>query len=129
MRRDRNDEKWQECKRQVYELDKSQCLMCECMTVAESLAFAKSNPGATYIIDPAHYRPVSLRPDIMYDVNNVFCVCRAHHERLDNCKNPITGDFCTSNITESFWQRIIAKRKENLEKPVKDLPEFFDDLN
>lgn len=129
MRRDKDDEKWQECKRIVYELDNSQCLMCQCMTVAESIAFANSNPMNTSKIDPAHYKPVSLRPDIMYDPNNVFCVCRAHHDRLDNCKNPITGDFCTKAVTESFWQRIIKKREENQNKKVKELPTFFDDLN
>lgn len=128
MRRDKNDEKWQECKQIVYDLDKSQCLLCQCMTVAESIAFTNSGPIITSKIDPAHYKPVSLRPDIMYDPDNVFCICRAHHERLDNCKNPITNEHCSKDVTESFWQRIIAKRKENQNKNVKELPMFFDDI-
>lgn len=127
-RRGKDDELWQECKRQVYEIDQSQCLLCQCMTVAEGITFAKSNPYNTAKIDPAHHLPVSQRPDIMYDVNNVFCICREHHNRLDNCRHPITGEVCNSEVTESYWQRIIAKRKENLEGgPRVDLPEFFDE--
>ena len=128
MRRDANDEQWQECKRQVYEMDKSQCLLCQCMTVAESIQFNNSNPFNTSKIDPAHYKAVSQRMDLMYDPNNVFCLCRCHHNRMDTSRNPITDEHCTSEVTESFWQRIIAKRKENLEGPKKaEIFDFFFD--
>lgn len=126
MRRDKNDEEWQECKKKVYEMDKSQCLLCQCMTVQESLLFEKSKPFNTSQIDPAHYKAVSQDIKLMYDPNNVFCVCREHHNRLDRGFNPITNEHCTSDVTESFWQRIIQKRKDNLEGKNKvDIPDFF----
>lgn len=117
MRRDKNDKQWQDCKKEVYKRDKSSCLLCECLSVAENIKFQESNPEfSTYIIDPAHHLPVSLHPELMYNPDNVFCLCRCHHERLDHCRNPVTGEICTSEVTEEFWQRIINKRKENLEK-------------
>ena len=48
------------------------------------------------------------------------------HERLDHGRDPVTGEYCTPDVTEKYWQRIIAKRKENLSKTDNvDLPEFF----
>lgn len=129
MRRDAKDKKWQDCKKQVYEMDKSQCLLCQCMTVAEAIQFKNSNPINTSRIDPAHYKAVSLRMDLMYDPQNVFCICREHHNRLDRNRNPITNELCTPEVTESFWQRIINKRKENLsttDKDIKLIDFFFD---
>lgn len=129
MRRDKNDEKWQEAKRRCYELDKSQCLLCQCMTVKEVILFEKNESGfSTSKIDPAHHLPVSLRPDLMYNADeNIFCLCRAHHEALDHGRDPITGDFCTPDVTEKYWQRIIAKRKENLGQSTVELPSLFYD--
>lgn len=127
MRRDKNDKKWQETKRRCYELDNSQCLLCQCMTVQEAMIFEKNKSGfSTSKIDPAHHYPVSLRPDLMYNADeNVFCLCRSHHEALDHGRDPITGDFCTPDVTEKYWQRIIAKRKENLGQKTVDLPDLF----
>lgn len=118
MRRDKNDSKWQACKQEVFKLDKGSCLLCENLSVAENIRFQKSIIpfGTLGVIDPAHHLPVSKRPDIMYDVNNVFSLCRCHHERLDNGKNPITGDFCSQEDTEYWWQRIIKQRESNLEE-------------
>ena len=126
MRRDKNDEKWQECKRIVYNLDQSRCLLCKCLSVKEAMIFRNSNPEwSTTTIDPAHHYPVSLRPDLMYDPNNVFCLCRAHHERIDHTRDPITGDFCDSKRTEYWWSRIIQERNKNTNKV--ELPTFYDD--
>ena len=116
MRRDKNDEKWQAAKKRCFELDKKRCLLCQCMTVKESLIYKQNLSGFSIItIDPAHHYPVSLRPDLMYNADeNIFCLCRAHHEALDHMRDPITGDFCSPDVTENYWQRIIQQRKENL---------------
>lgn len=130
MRRDKNDVQWQNCKDIVFNLDKSQCLLCQCLTVSESIVFQKSNPENVLKIDPAHYKAVSQRQDLMYDPNNVYCLCRSHHERMDNNRHPITNETCTKEVTESFWQRVIAKRQENVHgKKLEKLPEFFYDLD
>lgn len=128
MRRDKNDEKWQAAKQRCFELDKNQCLLCQCLTVKEALLFEQNQDGfSTSKIDPAHYKPVSLRPDLIYDAdNNIYSLCRRMHERLDHGRDPVTGEYCTPDATEKYWQRIIAKRKENLSKTDNvDLPEFF----
>lgn len=117
MRRDKNDIKWQECKKAVFEMDKKQCLLCQCLSIPESIRFQQSIPDTpTSIIDPAHRVAVSKNIKLMYDPNNVFSICRCHHERLDNCKNPITGKPCSSEDIEYWWNRILKKRKENLEE-------------
>lgn len=129
-RRGADDEEWQECKRKVQELDKGVCLLCSAMTVAESIVFNNSKPYNTVKMDPAHHIAVSQRTDIMYDPNNVFTLCREHHNRLDQGRNPITGDFCKKEETEKYWQRIIAKRNENVNgTPEVQLPEFFEDFD
>lgn len=131
MRRDKNDEQWQATKSRCYELDNGQCLLCQCMTLKELEIFRSNLSGfSTSKIDPAHHYPVSLRPDLMYDADtNVFCLCRAHHEALDHGRDPVTGDYCTPDVTEKYWQRIIAQRERNLHKSKTELPDFFyDDL-
>lgn len=126
-RRDKNDERWQECKRKVFELDKGQCLLCQCLTIKEAKIFAENLSGfSTTKIDPAHYRPVSQNIELMYDPNNVFSLCRSMHEALDHGRDPVTNKYCTPDVTEQYWQRIIAKRKENLNQTETHLPEFFD---
>ena len=132
MRRDKNDLKWQDCKNRVYEIDKNQCLLCQSLSVAEDLAYKESVKDQLVInkIDPAHHLPVSLRPDIMYKVSNVFCLCRTHHTRLDSNQNPITGKYCSSEETKYWWSRIIKQReKNNNPEQLADLPTFeYDEL-
>lgn len=130
MRRDKNDQKWQDCKRKVLEMDNNKCLLCECLTIPEAIRFQKSNPEfSTYTIDPAHHIAVSRSIKSMYDPNNVFSICRCHHERLDHSKNPITGKPCNSEETEYWWKRIIKKREENLKgKSIKYFEFYYDQI-
>lgn len=128
MRRDKNDIKWQECKQKVKEMDKGRCLLCQSLSIQEALLFKKNLEGySTTIIDPAHHLPVSQNIKLMYDPNNVFSLCRQMHERIDHNKDPITGNSCSSEIIESYWQRIIKQREKNLDtqKNKINLPSFF----
>ena len=130
-RRDSNDEKWQECKKEVFRLDGGRCCLCKCMTVKEKLDFEKSMEGEmdqTTIIDPAHYKSVSTNTDIMYDPNNVFCLCRTMHNRIDYMKDPYTGKPIDLETQEKYWQRIIATRKEKDKKVNLEDNFFYDDI-
>jgi hypothetical protein len=116
-RRSKDDEKWQAVKEQVQKLDKCQCLLCMNLSATEMKQFENSIRNfSTHIIDPAHYKAVSQRPDLIYDVNNIYSLCRQMHERIDHCMDPVTGDFCDSQRTEYWWQRIIEQRRQNLEQ-------------
>ena len=131
MRRDKNDTKWQDCKRQVFEIDNHQCLLCQSLTVVENLEYQKSLQNTSVIqkVDPAHHLAVSTHPNLIYDVSNVFTLCRTMHNRLDSNQNPITGEYCSSEEIEMYWQRVINQRDKNLSKSSEkvQLPEFFFD--
>lgn len=130
MRRDKNDEAWQACKKVVYQLDGNMCCLCKCMTFAEQAkqqAFFKKqgSTGNLSTIDPAHHIPVSSDISIMYDPNNVYCMCRWHHHNLDNLMNPFDQSPMTQEEAEAYWQRAMNTRyKDEIEKP---LPGFFYD--
>lgn len=123
MRRDANDIHWQVCKQKVFELDGHRCCLCKCATAAEMIAFKKSMEGEmdqTKIIDPAHYKSVSTNVGIMYDPNNVFCICRTMHNRIDYMKDPYTAKPIDLETREWYWQRIIATRNKPKHPPVED---------
>lgn len=133
MRRDKNDIKWQECKKEVYKLDNCQCCLCKVMTVSEFLTQKqyverRSLSINTSTIDPAHHLAVSQRPDLMYDVNNVYCLCRYHHDSLDNCRNPFNQDQITKEEVEQYWSRIIQTRQKPGNETVKIDSSFYEPL-
>lgn len=129
MRRDANDLEWQACKKKVFELDDGRCCLCKCMTAKEALLFEKSLQGEinqTKIIDPAHYKSVSTNTDIMYDPNNVFCLCRTMHNRIDYMKDPYSGKPINLEEREAYWQRIINTRKAPKTAEIEDM--FYEPL-
>lgn len=131
MRRDKNDIAWQECKKQVFEKDQSTCCLCKVMTTAEyqlqkSYIQSKQVFANITTIDPAHHLAVSQRPDLMYDVDNVYCLCRWHHDNLDRNKNPFDQEPITNECVEQFWSRIVESRKEKESAKLNDF--FYDEL-
>lgn len=106
MRRDKNDEKWQAVKKVVKKRDKNICQICKCLTRVEA---EKSNkdalPITLNVIDPAHIYPVSLYPEIMYEANNIMCLCRHHHSLIDNYKDPVDGNSIDENQVFYWWWR------------------------
>lgn len=133
MRRDSSDIQWQQCKKKVFELDGYRCCLCKCATVKELMQFKKSMEGEldqTKIIDPAHYKSVSTHTQNMYDPNNVFCLCRTMHNRIDYVKDPYTGQPITLAQREEYWQRIIKTRQKNgIKKESVEDSFFYEELD
>jgi 5-methylcytosine-specific restriction endonuclease McrA len=129
MRRDKNDEQWQEVKRKVFEIDKGQCLLCQDLTASEMELWKQSGTDgfSTTKTDPAHHHPVSLYAELMYDVDNLYTLCRCHHERLDYMMHPLTGKHIQQDEVERWWQRIINRRKINQSEHNVELPEMYYD--
>lgn len=106
MRRDKNDEKWQSVKKTVKKRDKNICQICRCLTGDEAIKSRKDAVLITFsIIDPAHIYPVSKYPEIMYEADNIMCLCRHHHSLIDNYKDPITGENIDENKVFYWWWR------------------------
>ena len=113
MRRDLDDEQWQETKRKVHQIDCETCCCCKVLSPGEIFAFGKTRMmgGSTKQLDCAHRHPVSTHADEAYDVNNVFLLCREHHYRIDHFLNPVTGEFIEDEEHEKWWDRIARSRR------------------
>lgn len=105
-RRSKEDEQWQETRRQCKLRDRNMCVICKMLTPGEHMLFMKSHPAFLQTIDIAHIESVSGHIEKVYDVNNVVCLCRCHHSRLDAYQNPITGKRMSAEEHEEWWKRI-----------------------
>jgi hypothetical protein len=115
MRRDKNDEQWQECKRKVIARDKNKCQLIAHLTTPEYNTLNRNAPRHLLsILDPAHCIAVSEDPTIMYDVSNVWTVNRYSHENLDNLCSPIDGHRITKEEQEIWWRRIKGLLRKSL---------------
>lgn len=128
-RRGSDDLEWQKAKKKVRELDNNSCCICKCLTYAEAIQMQDSchGNGNFETIDPAHHYPVSIRPDLVYNTDEIYCLCRFHHDRIDNYRDPVTNEIIGKEKHEEWWDRIKATRNpSDLGIGVKELPEFFD---
>lgn len=106
MRRDSNDKKWQEVKDKVKARDKVD-RMLKVITPVEYKVLKTKAGYLLNTLDPAHYLPVSGRPDLCYKSYNIVLLNRYSHECLDSYKNPITGESITKEEVKLWWERIL----------------------
>jgi|GEM_PF-5564299 len=104
-RRSSDDEQWKKVKEIVYTRDRNRCRLTGVLKLGE-LKEALKNTRGPNIIDPAHYKPVSIYPEYTYNSKNVVCLSRKFHRSLDNLINPLTGKPMTKNEQEYWWWRI-----------------------
>lgn len=105
-RRGEDDEQYWEFNKKIRERDKNMCVLCRILTPGEYFQFLKSNPLMIGIIDVAHIIPVGNDPAKYINMDNAVCLCRCHHQRLDNYQDPITGKNCKKSDHEKWWERI-----------------------
>lgn len=111
MRRDSNDLEWRKVKEVVKDRDKNICRLVRILSISDTF-FLKKNAGSLlYTVDAAHYRPVSERPDLIYNPNNIVCLNRYSHSNLDDCKDPIDGHSISADDVERWWRRILRGNK------------------
>lgn len=115
MKRGYDDEQWQNVKDFIYRRDSGECQFLRKLTLAETFLLKKSLTNFSLLkeLDPAHVFPVSLYPELCYNVENVVLLSRPFHERLDNHCSPVTGEPVTEEELASFWKRIIGEQRYN----------------
>lgn len=104
--------------KQVDERDKYQCVFWNNFLTLEQKNFIIHTFHYEYvqlfkIIDHAHLEGIGRNTELKYDVNNIICLSRLFHTRIDNYLDPITN----KPITEQERQKYINMFK----KYVRDL--------
>ena len=107
MRRDSNDTEWKKVKDIVSKRDNNICRLLKVLSYKEALILKKNAGPFLNKLDHAHFIPVSQNSDIMYDENNICLLNRYSHSNLDSSKNPITGEYITSDQVRLWWIRIL----------------------
>lgn len=111
-RRDSTDERWIETKDVVHKRDQGRCRLLRVISAREALILKKKAGAQLSKIDAAHFLPVSARPDLCYDPNNICSLNRYSHEMLDSYKDPITGGSISKEEVLEWWLRIIGTNKQ-----------------
>lgn len=111
-RRGTDDEEWQETKRLAHIRDKNMCVLCRLLTPSEYNKFMMSRPIMLGIIEVAHIKAVAGHVELVYDIDNVVCMCHAMHDRLDRMQDPITGKNINKSTRDEWWERIKTGRDE-----------------
>ncbi len=107
MRRDQNDGRWSRVKEGIRSRDGGICRLLSVLTYKEALFLKKKAGPMLGVLDPAHYLPVSKRPDLCYDPYNIVLLNRYSHECLDDFRNPVTGAHITAKEVNKWWVRIL----------------------
>jgi hypothetical protein len=106
-RRSSNDPKWNQLRERLRRRDTS-CRLSQCLTIAEA---SQIKIGREHC-DCAHMFSASSFPELIYNDRNVYRICRSMHRRLDEFKDPVTGDFIDENHHWWWWYRIVHKSTE-----------------
>jgi hypothetical protein len=107
MRRDSNDEQWQEVKKLVFARDTC-CRLVKVLTAREFLVLQRNAGFMLSRFDPAHVFGVGPYPKLVYDPENIVRLNRYSHECLDTMKSPIDGTCITKEEKRAWWERIIG---------------------
>jgi len=64
-------------------------------------------------IDHAHIFPRSTHPHLKYDVDNIVLLSRLFHSRLDEFRDPITGEYIGKVMAGKWWCFILGSPQFN----------------
>lgn len=126
-RRSSSDEQWQSVKKQVKQRDHNLCRWLQILTPSEMADLDKICQNRSMLVpsDCAHYIAVSKDVNKVYDVNNIYFLCRWAHKHLDDLINPLTNEPMEVNEQDYWWWRIIFVKTDKYDESVnyKDLIE------
>lgn len=114
-RRSKEDPKWQEVKKIVYDRDKDSCQFMKCLSMKE---FFMLKQGVQKNIDPAHIFSASSEPTQIYNPKNIICLTRFIHRRMDDYQSPLDGSDIDLNTHYYWWWRIYNKKIASYDKDV-----------
>ncbi|MBD3216506.1 MAG: hypothetical protein GF311_28085 [Candidatus Lokiarchaeota archaeon] len=104
------DERWAFLRDKVRDRDKYSCRLWQVLNLEEKSKVANNLKGVFKIIDIAHVFEKSVYPHLKYDIDNVVCLYRYFHNRLDSQKDPITGEPVSKEDIKAWWVRIIGDK-------------------
>ncbi len=106
MRRDKNDKKWQQAKKAVFNRDGKSCRLMKILSVSDAYVLKKNAGAMLKVIQPAHIYPVSLNASIMYEPANIVALNAYSHQMLDNMKDPVSGKPISRSEVYVWWKKI-----------------------
>jgi len=107
------DNGWTTVREEVFIRDNNFCNLYDKLSFNELTHIHESLFQETKIIDPAHVFGKGAYPHLKYDVDNIFCLMRLFHSRLDTYHDPITGISISKEEHEDWWRRIIGSDRYN----------------
>lgn len=113
-KRSKSDFIWLDIKNKCRARDKF-CRCCSILLPSEvetRKSLSNFNNIMTMSLDVAHCKPVSTNPEIMYDINNVYLLCRWCHTNIDNFRSPASLKNLSENEHWYWWYRIKHKSTE-----------------
>jgi hypothetical protein len=108
------DEKWEHLKEIVDRRDSHTCRLYYQLDNEERRQIKESFYGKFRTIDRAHVFRRSRYPHMKYDSENVYCLSRLFHSRLDSYQDPITGKAIDEEASVAWWKRIIGEEKYSI---------------
>lgn len=114
------DERWERCKEIVDMRDFHSCRLYNCLSDEEKYSIRGLLKGRMKTIDRAHVFRRSGYRHMRYMTENIYCLYRLFHSRLDSYKDPLTGNPIDDMMVRDWWIRIIGmERYEWLEDVAK----------
>lgn len=107
----KKDEEWIEVRSEVFDRDNSSCQLIDKLNSKQLNQISDSLFAQTKIIDPAHVFGKGAYPHMKYDVDNVVCLSRLFHSRIDSYHDPISGDSINETEHEEWWRIIIGESR------------------
>lgn len=121
----KEDNKWRDLVKKIRYRDKT-CLLWKKLPkeIQRDVLQDNGNFLLNYV-DPAHVFPRSGYPHMKYDPDNVVLLSRLFHSRLDEYKDPLTGEHLDKESHEWWWKTIIGEKWYNklLKKANKEVEE------
>jgi len=106
-RRSNDDAEWARVREFVLRRDGRACRLLKCLSPLEAKLYVGDNERG---VDPAHVFSAASRPDLLYNAENVVCLRRTVHRRMDEYRSPIDGSHISLEMHWYWWYRILCGR-------------------
>ena len=105
------DEKWEVCKKEVWERDKGKCQLLDITYPEELVRYDLKgllNCKEFSQLDVAHVFGKGAYPKMKYITDNMILLSRVFHSRLDNYCDPFTGKPIDKDTHTLWWRDIVG---------------------
>lgn len=107
-----SDSKWVQVCSSVDKRDNNQCRFLSKLKIDKPADYKYIIDTCPYnliaTLDHAHVIARSSSSNLYYEKDNIYLLSRVIHSRLDQYRNPITGQFSTKDEIMYWWKYIIG---------------------